>query len=203
MSQLILNPFELQREDSNHNACITTIVEIGYLGSKYLRSADSLVDAAKIDSSLLDVHVYAICFLYRQGLELVLKDLLWKSEYVLTGKKRFAMDKKEWGDLGNHRLGPLWRSLYKNSVELLGDEFPLDAEVVLQVETLFKQFEEHDPDSYAFRYTLSKRGGQTLPNLTHVNIRLLADSVHHVDHQLSILAWHLDFLCEQSSEYGA
>src|SRR5262249_497182 len=138
------------------------------------RSADSLVDSALSDHMLLDVHVHSICFLYRHGLELVLKDLVWKSHYVATGEKRFA--ERDWQELGRHRLQDLWNSGCESAGQVLGPDFPLSASATSHVESLLTQFERHDPDSYSFRYPISKKKGRTHPSLTNVNLRVLRDN---------------------------
>src|SRR5438128_3349444 len=130
------NPFKAHA-DWQHNACINNFMQFAELADCHIRSADSLVDSALIDHTLLDAHVYSICFLYRHGLELLLKDLVWKSHYALTGTKRFA--KNNWQELARHRLLDLWRGVTENSREILGANFPLNPNESREVETLFAQ----------------------------------------------------------------
>lgn len=161
--------------DVNQVACINNWMQFVELAKDYIHSGDTLVKTALNDHMLLDVHVQPICFLYRHGLELLLKDLTWKSHYLVTGTKRFAQ--KDWKELGLHRLGTLWNSAIKDAETILGPDFPLDSTGKLQVQSFLARIEDHDLDSYSFRYPIGKRKGRTHPRLTNVNITALLDSV--------------------------
>ncbi|MGD8453607.1 MAG: hypothetical protein PVJ57_17470 [Phycisphaerae bacterium] len=65
--------------ESKSNACIAAYRGFQELADDLRRSADTLVVQAMRDSTMLDVHIYAICFLYRHSFELLLKDLSWRS----------------------------------------------------------------------------------------------------------------------------
>jgi hypothetical protein len=192
------SPFEAHA-DGQHNACVDNFMQFVELANCYVRSADILVSSTIEDRSMLDVHIYAICFLYRHALELILKDLAWKSHYAETGIKRFTQD--DWKELGRHRLQDLWQTMSANGRRLLGVDFPLSTREACQVGDLFAQFEQHDPDSFAFRYPISKnKKGRTHPSLRHVNVRVLHEKVRHVFDLLGRLCELIGYLCEQQSE---
>lgn len=186
--------------DWEHNASVKNWMQFAELASCYLQSADALVNSALTDHTLLDVHVHAVCFLYRQGLELLLKDLAWTSLYLTTGEKRMAG--RDWQEFGRHRLQELWKSGRENACRVLGLDFPLTTVATSQVGTLLAQFERHDPDSYSFRYPISKKKGITHRALTNVNLRVLRDrvgqAVEHVKHLVALIDWCYD----QKSETG-
>jgi len=144
---------------------------------------------------LLDVHVQPACFLYRHGLELLLKDLAWKSQYVATGTKRFA--EKNWQELGRHRLMDVWDGAKTVSETVLGAGFPLDADKASQIRTFLVQVEAHDPDSYSFRYPISKKKGRTHPKLTNVNLISLRAKVHTTSDQITAILERIDYCLEQ------
>jgi hypothetical protein len=159
----------------NQVACINNWMQFVQLAKDYIHSGDTLVKTALNDHMLLDVHVQPICFLYRHGLELLLKDLTWKSHYLLTETKIFA--EKDWKELGRHRLCKLWNSAIRDAETSLGSDFPLDSTGKLQVQSFLAKIEDHDPDSYSFRYPIGKGKKRTHPQLTNVNIAALRDSV--------------------------
>jgi len=172
------SPFEAH-PDWQNNACISNNMSFEELGDHYVRSADTLVEAAVRDSGLLDVHVYSVCFLYRHGIELILKDLLWKSTYAINGTKGFPK---------HHRLGCLWQCVHANAKDLLHEDLPFTVEEASQVRQLLAQIEEHDQTSDAFRYPYDKRMGSAHPSLVYVNLRSLYGAVHQMVDLLQKLA---------------
>lgn len=176
----------------NQVACINNWMQFVELAKDYIHSGDTLVKTALNDHMLLDIHVQPICFLYRHGLELILKDLTWKSHYLLTGTKRFAQ--KDWKELGQHRLCTLWNSATKNAEKILGPDFPLDSTRKFQVESFLAMIEQHDPDSYSFRYPIGKRNGRTHPQMTNINIAALRDGVEETFDRIAAVLELVEYL---------
>ncbi len=73
-------PDAFQIGPDRHNACISNYMQFEELAACYLRSGDELVASVARDHSTLDVHIYAICYLYRHSFELQLKDLSQTSQ---------------------------------------------------------------------------------------------------------------------------
>lgn len=161
----------------------TTTMGFDQLSAYYIASAEALVECSLRDHSLLDSHVHAICFLYRHGLELILKDMVWKSHYLLTGEKRFMSS--NWQKLGRHRLMDLWKQCRPDSERVLPDGWPLDRKADGIIEALISQIERQDPDSSSFRYPIGKKTGRTHPNVNNINIRVLSDCMHEVSNRLT------------------
>jgi hypothetical protein len=161
------NPFQA-RPDWHYNACVENFLEYWRLGEYYVRAADALIQSALDDTSLLDVHVLPLCFLYRHAFELLLKDLLWQSHYLAHGNKKLLM---------THNLSRLWRELSANAQDALGSAFPLSTQDTELLGQLIRRVEEHDPGSDAFRYPFDTKGKRSHPSLTHVNVRSLYESV--------------------------
>jgi hypothetical protein len=191
------NPFQAL-PDRRHNACVSNYMQFAELARSYACSGDELVDSSLRDHSLLDVHVYAVCFLYRHALELYLKEVIWKSHYAATGEKRFAAPPKSWRELKRHRLSELWRSALESTKRLPGD-FPLDSQQRQALSDLLMEFERHDPGSDSFRYPIGT-SGRTHPELGQVNVRALREQVHKVFEWLAIVAEKVGHHCEQRSE---
>jgi len=193
----VADPFRSQG-DVDENACIDNWMEFNQLAMCYIRSADALVTSALEDHNLLDVHTYAVCFLYRHGLELILKDMVWKSHYLLTGTKRFVLS--DWQELGRHRLNDLWKQGRADTEKVLDDDMPVNAIADEQVTQLLIQFERHDPDSYSFRYPIGKKTGRTHADLMNVNLRVLRECVQQAFDRVETLLGCIDYCCEHQSD---
>ncbi len=191
------DPFRPQG-DVDDNACINNWMEFSQLAECYKCSADALVACALEDHNLLDLHAYAVCFLYRHGLELILKDMVWKSHYLLTGTKRFMLPNLK--ELGRHCLSDLWKKGRVDSESVLGDDLPFDAVADEQVRQLLLQFERHDPNSSSFRYPIGKKTGRTHPDVNNVNLRVLRDRVHQAVDRVEMLVSLIDWCYERQSE---
>ncbi len=127
---------------------------------------------------MIDTHVYSICFLFRQCIELELKEDLWMTEYARTGIKIYRDEAK--GPHKKHELGPIWKRLRTSAMQLLGPEFPLTVADSSYISEALSAWERHDRNSYSFRYPISLKGGRTLTALNHVNVVALRDSVDHL-----------------------
>ncbi len=181
------NPF-VQLSDWHSNACVSNYMQFEELARHYRESADAHVKCTETDQSTLDVHVYAICFLYRHSFELLLKGLLWKSGYALNGDKQLRM---------THELQELWGYVKSRGGELLGSDFPLAAKETAEVEQLLANIEAHDPRSDAFRYPFDTTRQRTHPSLTNVNVRALQEAAHRVSELLGSIIDRVDYCYSQ------
>jgi len=199
-------------DDWEHNACVNNWMSFEEVARCYLKSADAMVDITCENRGTLDLHIYAICFAYRQSLELILKDLSWKSHYVHTGIKRYMLS--DWKELGRHELLPIWRSGVEMARKTLQIDFPLDDEEVRELECFLAQYERHDPGSYSFRFPIGRKKQNTVvnrnqmrgsvhPDLTHVNVKVLRENVQQVHEYirriLDLIEWCLDQLPRDKS----
>lgn len=124
----------------------------------YRNSADALVGVVTTAGRNQDTFVYPIVFLYRQYLELMLKDLIrqCRSLQDTPGSLRLV-----------HRIDQLWAECRG----FLAQISPGEAEGELeQVGRLILEFHAHDPASTAFRYPETKEGQPSLPDLKRVDL---------------------------------
>jgi hypothetical protein len=188
------NPF-MGQVNWQHNACVTNHMQFCELGRLYRQSADTLVAVAVENSSTLDVHVYAICFLYRHSIELLLKDLIWKSTYAAHGEKRFPK---------KHRLPDLWKELCSRLGCLASSDKPLTQKQETEVAEFLSEVSKHDQESDGFRYPYDKRMRRTHQELVHVNLPLLKERVDVVVDTLlnlyELVNWHYDQRSESEAE---
>jgi hypothetical protein len=176
------NPFQVH-SDWHYNACVSNCLQFWEIGNYYVRAADALVQDTIEDSSLLDVYVSPLVFLYRHAVELFLKDLLWQSHYLAFGIKGFIKDK----GFQTHDLLKLWQQLKKNCQGVLGTAFPLSTHDIEMLEQLLAQIQKHDPRSDAFRFPFDVRGNVSHASLSQVNVRSLYESVHQAVNSLGNL----------------
>jgi len=178
-------------EDWWHNACIQNFsVGFSQLARYYLQSADALIERTVDDDCKLDVYVYAAVFLYRHSVELLLKELIWRTNFLLGRGKSIPR---------HHRLIELWQVLRSNTCSLLPSHFPLTREEVHAIETLFLEIGKHDPESDAFRYPFDKRMKRSHPEVMHINVRTLRNGFNQIHDYLGRIFYLVEFLYDAQS----
>ncbi len=169
MHEKLENPFQVH-PDWHHNACISDSLQYWELGYQYVCAADALVQETVDDTSLLDVYVSPLCYLYRLAVELFLKDLFWQSHFLAHGERKLPKM--------THNLSELWKKLSADAQAVLGPAFPLSMQDTNLLKQLLVQIEDHDPRSDAFRFPFDAKGNRSHPSLRHVNVRSLSKNVH-------------------------
>lgn len=159
-------------EDWWNNACLNflphgwTIYAIGYKDA-----ADILVEHIAKTKRQQDTLIYPIIFLYRQYLELALKDLILEGRKLLDDPDPLPK---------THRIDELWRLCDR----LLEQISPGDsADSRKEIGRLIEEFAQVDPLSMSFRYPEDKDGNPTLPGLTNINMR----NVREVTGKISVI----------------
>lgn len=156
-------------EDWWNNACLNYIHDGWSLYAiGYKEAADILVAHIVENQRYQDTLVYPILFLYRQYLELAIKNL------IRNGRK--LQDINEAVPTG-HKIHDLWNTCEK----LLNVISPDDSvEEIKQINRLISEFCSVDPTSTAFRYPEDKEGKPSLPGMTHINIRNVCDVINKI-----------------------
>jgi len=164
----------------------------------YERAAKILIEHVKKgrqrDNDLL---IYPIVFLYRQHLELRLKEI------INEGRK--LLKKSENGYPKHHKLDRLWptaKGIIRQVWSHLSDpkEFDLIAHVI-------QQFTQYDPQSMNFRYPDQDAAHEDIATLDVINIRQFGDVMDKVSYFLdgvSIgISEHLDSIqsARQDEQY--
>jgi len=185
------NPTFASQEDWWNNACLNWCHNGWSLyASGYKEAADRLVKEIEATSSGQDTLVYPILFLYRQYLELQLKELIRQARRLLDEEGEFPKI---------HNIEHLWKACN----ELLLKVSPNDSVAELkEIGRFIKDFATVDPTSEAFRYPQDKAGNPTLPGIRHINLR----NVREVIEKISIildgaecqLGEYLSFKCGSS-----
>lgn len=160
------------QEDWWNNACLNWCHDgWGLYASGYKEAADLLVQRVEEHNVSQDSLVYPVLFLYRQYLELEIKDILRQSRRL----QDIA------GDLPkHHHIGNLWGECHKRLSEIS----PGDSVTELkEITRLIGEFSAVDPISTAFRYPQDKDGNPSLPGIRHINLR----NVREVIGKISII----------------
>lgn len=157
--------------------------------SGYKEAGDRLVRSLLEDGRHLDLVVYPTVFLYRQYLELRLKQLIREGSYLL--EKPFTLPKK-------HRLDILWyecKSLLKQIEPTVTDQ---DVE---GLEACIIEFHTIDPLSMVFRYHVDTKDNPSLPpDLRHINIPNLARVMAKIDSFLDAVYMTISVALERKQE---
>ncbi len=171
MKESLLTPKFAPAPDSYMNVDIGCDWDIFAMG--YKMAGDMLVQYVKDNDRDQDFLVYPIAFLYRQYLELRLKELIRVSSTLL--------DKDIKPPIG-HNLISLWR-LARPNIEAVWPGF--ETRVYLKmVEDRLKELCDLDPGSYAFRYPEDTKGGATLSGIMHINLKQLMDVIQGISNVL-------------------
>jgi hypothetical protein len=134
----------------------------------YKRAGDLLVECVKTAHRDQDILVFPIVFLYRQYIELRLKELIKDGNLLFNIPEKFPK---------HHKIDELW----KRARKILERVWPEGAAEDLDaVEECIQQFSEKDPFSMAFRYPVDKDGNPSLSSLRHINLRNLSEIVDRI-----------------------
>lgn len=122
----------------------------GYIEG-YKTAADALVEKA-IQSkqiSILDTFAYPSLFLYRQFIELQLKEI-----YLLYSDDDSA-EKAKFLRKASHNLKKVWLKI-KPIIEGCGLSESEDDDILNEVESIIFEFDQFDKSSFTFRYPIKK-----------------------------------------------
>lgn len=133
--------------------------------------------------------VFPVVFLYRQYLELRLKEI------ILIGNRR---NNRSDGFPKHHRIDELW-SHAKPHIEAASSEISYD--VLEAVENCIKEFSGLDPDGMAFRYPIDREGKFHLPEWTVINLRHLGETMQKIGNFLDDHSEYIYILWQQAEEF--
>jgi hypothetical protein len=136
----------------------------------YKEAGDRLVQSLLENSRHLDLVIFPTVYLYRQYLELRLKQLLIEGNRLLD--KPFVLPK-------HHRLDTLWydcKHLLKQIEPNMSDQ------EIIALECCIIEFHTIDPFSMAFRYHVDTHDIPSLPpDLDYINLPNLAQGMAKID----------------------
>jgi len=161
--------------DFENNACLMSSSFAQY-GEHYKEAADALITSAINRNIYVDRAVYPAVFMYRQYLELTLKDIIWRTRRIEHDGQGFPKI---------HSLDCLWSEAKRLLQQHYGAECPKEVEYVGQC---IAEFHTYDPNSTAFRYPYDARSGSILAGLARINVRHLMETMGRIGNFLSCIA---------------
>lgn len=160
----------------------------------YKLAADAQVDHLVGENGMGDdAACLPALFLYRHYVELSLKGMLLDAGVLLDLTDSIPC----W-----HPLKPLWKKL-RHQLDLI--EKQDDAEWLDRAETLIHELDSLDPQSFAFRYPVTKAGAPSFPIAHQVDIEHFRDVIEEVelvfDGISSQLGHYVDMKYEMQREF--
>lgn len=188
--------FVSHQEDWWDNACLNWSHDAWTLyASGYGEAADLLVRHIEEHGAGQDMLVYPILFLYRQYLELEIKDLIRQGRRLQDIPGGFPK---------HHDIAGLWRTCHQLLSEIAPDD---SVEELKQIDRLIEEFAAVDPSSMAFRYPEDKKGNDSLPGITHINLRNVREVMTAISNLLTGASCQIDeylsIKSEMAAEYGS
>lgn len=160
-------PLFTSAEDVHNNACVNWCHDpLELYATAYKEAAEKLVEEVVNSTRHLDTLVYPIVFLYRQNIELRLKEIIREGRKLLEEQGEFPK---------HHRIHELW-PIAKTIIEKVFENREGKPDFGF-VEHVLAEFSVYDPESFSFRYPTDKKGNNPLAGLTHINIRHLAETI--------------------------
>lgn len=171
-----------------------TFSQFYYYTIGYLEAGNLLIEhtlnlpeelSEKMRSEELRLYIIPACFLYRQYLELTLKDI-----YIQYSNDDDETKKKAIGET-SHNLKKIWKYAQK-VIKNIDPES--NKEKVKMLESYIFEFAEEDPSSFKYRYPITKGIKQVSPNGFKINIRNLMERMNEIEAFLaSDILGQLDF----------
>lgn len=173
--------FFSKHDDWQNNACVNWSNGCDIYTEGYKQAADILVMQVIETSSKQVTLVYPIMFLYRQYIELELKEII-----RMANKLLYSEQKPE----HNHLIDKLWEKSYALLIKVFKNESTDDLKNITH---LIKEFSSVDPISTAFRYPTDKSGKPSLPeDITLINLRNVKEVMEKMHCVLSGISIQLD-----------
>lgn len=157
-------------DDWTNNACVNWRPGDWYLYAVgYRQAAGILADYIETNGCHQDTMVYPIVFLYRQYIEIMLKDTIRQAHILLE----LEVDRSK-----THDINKLWNKCRKLMAEIHPEDSRFEID---QVTRLLQQLSAVDPFSTAFRYPVNSDGEPSLvSSLRHINVRVFREVMEKI-----------------------
>jgi hypothetical protein len=154
--------------------------------SAFLEAGDRIVKSCE-GYPIDDTMIYPIMFLYRHHLELSLKGVIYSCRTSLSDLTPDEVERKKAKLVDMHGLQRLWEllnSIYPQCNDWAAADDPNAPEAF---KNLIVEFDDHDPNGQAARYSEFRDGSQTLIKLRSVDLQILKSSVHKMSQYLAAI----------------
>lgn len=194
------DPLFIPTQDWQFNACLDLLspdpLENYTIG--YKEAADSLVTEILETKDMKHALIYPICFLYRQYVELRLKEIIRSGSALLHEGGRFKLGVPTW-----HKLDDLYKEAKKiidRVNKVFGEQAnPPDLSFVYHIITEYSRI---DPLSESFRYPFDKDGGKYLKGIAHINVRHLSENIAKFGKEIDDISFSISVYLDHKRESG-
>lgn len=190
--KLGLEPIFTSDDDWHCNACLNwsnDALELYVVG--YKAAADSLVERIIKTGQHQDSLVFPICYLYRQYIELRLKEIIQSGRRLLDEPGDFPQ---------HHNISHLWDTAVSILKKVSDGKLEPPAFLLLPSHVV-TEFSKIDPVSFAFRYPSDKKGANPLEGLSHINLRRVADYVNVFAKAMDAASTAISVYLDQKHEF--
>lgn len=179
-----------KESDWHNNACLnfSSDMSFGYIDG-YKLAADLLISNVIETANNQDTLVYPIIFLYRQHIELLLKNIILHGRILQEETPNFPT---------HHNLMNLWNTV-KGIINFALKKN--NTKEIIQITNLLVEFSEIDPQSMAFRYPMDQKGNIHNPTMKYVNLRKFGEKMIIVSDFLCGVDAELEQNCANINEY--
>jgi hypothetical protein len=184
------DPLFMAADDWQFNSCLNYShdpLEVYTIG--YKEAADKLVNTLFEERLLLDALIYPICFLYRQYIELRLKEIIRSGRTLIEEGRGFPQ---------HHKISALYQTA-KGIIVKVFSEYS-EAPDLLFVEHIISEYARIDPDSSSFRYPFDKSGANLLEGMTHINVRHLSENIKNFAEMMDNISCAISVYLDQKRE---
>jgi len=176
-------------KDYHFNACVNCIgPTLATVAHSYREGADALAHAVRKGDATLDCVILPIVFLYRQYLELSIKDLIETARGVEGRGSGYPQ---------HHRLKELWAEAKGLIRQHYGQDTPPEIDYI---DPCIEEVHKHDPESFSFRYPTDKKGNVNLCGVSHINLRNLYETMDRMASFLDCIGGDLAQKLESMSD---
>ncbi len=146
-------------------------------------------DYEKRDTKEKDSLVFPIIFLYRQYIELTLKDLIREIDLKFNFQRNDDI-------LEKHTLLPLWDEAIKQYEKYISvnNIYPVFTDPIKNERLIVNQFNQIDGGSFSFRYAKDKQGNDSLKDIDYI-------SVNNFKSQIETVVIYLEKMNETLCDY--
>ncbi len=186
------DPLFMAADDWQFNSCLNFSddpLEIYTIG--YKEAADRLANTLFEERQLQDALIYPICFLYRQYIELRLKEIICSGRTLIEEGKGFPQ---------HHKIS----ALYQTAKGIIEKVFSEDSEApdLLFVEHIISEYVRIDPESFSFRYPFDKSGVNLLQGITYINVRHLSENIKSFAEIIDNISFAISVYLDQKREFS-
>jgi hypothetical protein len=152
--------------------------DLGVYAHAYQQAANSLVKEFRGKPYYSDAEACPIVFLYRHSVELYLKQIVLWGAGLVHLQTSDALDVH--GLFSRHEFKLLLshvRKVFEVAGWLNSSECAPKYGTFAEIESVIMEFDKIDPQSFAFRYPIDKKGDAPLPEHFHFNVVKLGEEM--------------------------